>query len=107
MPLPHHDPQGHKRLRCNLILGRVGGYFRTIRTLAPFSLVHMSFDTTTFTTLHLESYGYFPFFLKDYELDQDFEFFFIPSSWHSNACRIYWQVVLLGCFFNTFKIIFT
>jgi hypothetical protein len=38
----------------------------------------MSFDTTTLvlTTLHFELNGYFPFFLEDYELDQDFEPFF-------------------------------
>jgi hypothetical protein len=37
----------------------------------------MSFDTTLIlTTLHLETYGYFLFFLKDYELDQNFELSF-------------------------------
>jgi hypothetical protein len=71
--LPHHDPQGHKRLRCSLILIHVGEYFRRTCTLAPFSLVPMSFDTTlALTTLHFESYSYFPLFLKDYELDQNF-----------------------------------
>jgi hypothetical protein len=28
----------------------------------------------------------------------------IPSSWHSNTCHIYWQVVFLGWFLNTFEI---
>jgi hypothetical protein len=37
----------------------------------------MSFDTTlTLIALHFESYGYFMFFLNDYELNQDIEFSF-------------------------------
>ncbi len=99
MPLPHHDLQGHKHLCCTLILRRVGEYFRANYTFAPLSFTPMSFNTTlTLTTLHLKSNGYFPFFLKNYELNQYFEFYFILSSWHSNPCCIYWQVILLGCF---------
>ncbi len=37
----------------------------------------MSFDTTSvLITLHLKSNGYFPFFLKNYELDQDLKLSF-------------------------------
>ncbi len=81
MPLPHHDPQGHKRLHCSLILRHVGEYFRTTRIFTPLSFTPMSSDTTlAFIALHLKSNGYFRFFLKDYELSQDFEFYFILSS---------------------------
>jgi hypothetical protein len=42
--------------------------------LASFAPTPTSFDTTSvFTTLHLKSNGYFSFFLKNYELDQDLE----------------------------------
>jgi hypothetical protein len=45
--------------------------------LAPFSPAPTSSNTTsTLTTLHLESNGYFPFFLKDYEPNQDFKLSF-------------------------------
>ncbi len=77
MLLPHHDSQGHKCLHCSLILGCVGEYFQATRTFSPFTLAPMSFDTTlVLTTLHPKLNGYFPLFLKDYELNQDFEFFF-------------------------------
>ncbi len=37
----------------------------------------MSFNTTlVLITLHLELDGYFSFFLKDYDLDKDFEVFY-------------------------------
>jgi len=81
MPLPHHDPQGHKHLCYSLIFRRVGEYFRTTCTFAPFSFTPMSSNTTlALTALHPKSNGYFPFFLKDYELNQYFEFYFIISS---------------------------
>jgi hypothetical protein len=34
--------------------------------------------TLTFIALHLESKGFFPFFLEDYELKQDFELSYEP-----------------------------
>jgi hypothetical protein len=65
---PQHDPPIHKHLICNLAFGRVGEYFWATCALAPFSFTPTFSDTTsTFTTLHLESNGYFPFFLEDYE----------------------------------------
>jgi hypothetical protein len=40
--------------------------------LAPFSLTPTFSDTTSaLTALHLESNGYFSFFLEDYEPNQD------------------------------------
>jgi hypothetical protein len=42
--------------------------------LAPFPPKPTSFNTAlTLTTLHLNLDGYFPLFLENYELDQDFE----------------------------------
>jgi hypothetical protein len=71
---PQHDPPTHKHLLSSLTLSHAGEYFRAARALAPFSPTPMSFDTTfALTTLHSESDGYFPFFLEDYELDQDFK----------------------------------
>jgi len=67
---PQHDPPTHKRLLRNLALGYAGEYFCVIRTLAPFSLTPMSSDTTLILiALHFKSDGYFPLFIKDYELD--------------------------------------
>jgi len=72
MAIPQYDPPTHKCLLHNLILGCVGEYFRVTDTLAPFSLTPISFNTTSvLTTLHLDLDGYFSFFLKDYEPDQD------------------------------------
>jgi hypothetical protein len=52
-----------------------GEYSWVARVLAPFFLTPMSFDTTlALTTLHLKSYGYFPFFLKDFEPNQNLKF---------------------------------
>ncbi len=43
----------------------------------PFPPAPTSFDTTSArTTLHPKLDGYFPFFLENYELDQDLKFFF-------------------------------
>jgi hypothetical protein len=79
MSFPQHDPITHERFLCSLVFKHAKEYSRTIYTLAPFPFVPMSFDTTsTFTTLHLELNIYFLFFLKDYELDQNFELFLIP-----------------------------
>jgi hypothetical protein len=67
-PLPQHDFPSHKCFFHKLVLGRVGGKTGTIHFLAPFSLTPTSFDTTSiYINLHLESYGFFPFFLKDYK----------------------------------------
>jgi hypothetical protein len=77
MPLPQHDPLTHKCLLCSLILGRTGEYFRTTCTLEPFSPIPTSFNTISILiTLHPNLDGYFPFFLKDYKLDQDLELSF-------------------------------
>jgi hypothetical protein len=77
IPFPQHGPPTHKRLFRNLTLGRVGEYSWTIHALAPFFLAPTSSNTTsTFITVHLKSNGYFPFFLEDYEPNQDLEFFF-------------------------------
>jgi hypothetical protein len=74
MHFPQHDPLIHKCFFHDLIFGRVGEYFKTTHTLAPFSHAPMSFNTTSaFTTLHPKSNGYFLFFLEDYKLDQDLE----------------------------------
>jgi hypothetical protein len=71
-PFPQHDPLTHKRLFHNLILGGAGEYSQTIRTLTPFSPTPTSSNTTsTFIALHLKSNGYFSFYLKNYEPDQD------------------------------------
>jgi hypothetical protein len=52
-------------------------YSRTTRALALFPPTPTSSDTTSaLTTLHLESDGYFLFFLEDYEPNQNFELFF-------------------------------
>jgi hypothetical protein len=69
-PVSPHDPPTHKRLLRNLALGYAGEYFCVVRTLAPFSLTPMSSDTTLILiALHFKSDGYFPLFIKDYELD--------------------------------------
>ncbi len=67
---PQHDPPTHKCLLHSLTLGYVGEYFQVVRVLAPFTLTPTSSNTTsTLTALHLESNGYFLFFLEDYEPD--------------------------------------
>jgi hypothetical protein len=72
--LLQHDPITHKH---SLVFRHAGEYYIPTHALAPFSPTPTSFDTTlVLTTLHLESYGYFPLFLEDYELDQDLEFSF-------------------------------
>ncbi len=102
IPFPQHDLPTHKCLLHSLAFGRAGEYFQAAYALAPFSPTCTSFYTTlALTTLHLESNGYFPLFLKDYEPNQD-----LFSNWCSNACHIYQQVVLLGWFLNTFRIVF-
>jgi hypothetical protein len=47
------------------------------------------------------------FSLKTMKQIKPLSFFIIILNWHSNACYIYWQVVLLGWFLNTFEIVFT
>jgi hypothetical protein len=77
IPFPQHNPLIHKRFFCSLVLRHVGEYFLKTRALAPFFNAPMSSNTTlVFTLLHPESNGYFMFFLKDYELNRDFEFSF-------------------------------
>jgi hypothetical protein len=67
----------YKCLIYNLVLGCAWKYSWTTCVLAPFSLALTSFDTTSiFITLHPKLEGFFPLFLKDYELDQDFELLF-------------------------------
>jgi hypothetical protein len=75
MPFPQHDPPSHKCLFHSLVFGCAGKfYFKATYALAPFSLAPTSFDTTlTLITLHLESNGYFPLFLKDYKPNQNLE----------------------------------
>jgi hypothetical protein len=69
---PQHDPTTHKHLFRSLILGHAREYFQTTQVLAPFSLAPTSFKTIlVLTNLHLESYGFFSFFLQDHELYQD------------------------------------
>jgi hypothetical protein len=71
-----HDLLVHKLIPCNFVFGCVKEYFWTSRTLAPFSHGPTPFETTsTFTTFHLQSDGFFPIFFKDYEPNQDLEFF--------------------------------
>jgi hypothetical protein len=77
MPLPQHDPLIYKHLLRSLVFGCAREYFKATHTLAPFFPTPTSFDTiSTLTALHLKSNGYFPLFLKNYELDQNLEFFF-------------------------------
>jgi hypothetical protein len=103
IPFPQHDLPTHKRLFPSSTLGCAGEYL-----WAACALASTSFNTTSaFTTLHLELDGYFSLFLEYYKLDQTSSFFLVPSSWRSNACHIYKQVVLLGWFLNTFGIVFT
>jgi len=74
---PQHDPPTHKRLFHSLAFGCVREYSWTSWALAPFSPTPTSFDTTSaLTTLHFKSSGYFLFFYKDYEPNQDLELSF-------------------------------
>ncbi len=74
IPFPQHDLLIHKCLLCSLAFGYAREYFWATYALAPFFPTPTSFDTTSsLTTLYFESNGYFPFFLKDYELNQDLE----------------------------------
>jgi hypothetical protein len=76
--------------------------------LAPFSPAPTSFDTTlVFITLHLELMVISYFSSKTMSQNKTLRFFLILSSWHSNACCVYRQVVFLGWFVNTFGIFFT
>jgi hypothetical protein len=77
MPLPQYDPPTHKCLLCSLVFGRIGEYFKATHTLAPFSPAPTSFNTIlVLIALHPNLDGYFPFFLKNYKLDQDLELSF-------------------------------
>jgi hypothetical protein len=103
-----HDLPTHKCLLHSLTLGHATKYFQAICVWAPFSPSPTSANTTsTFITLHPELNGYFPIFFKNTSQNKTLNFLPIPSSWHSNAYRIYQQVVLLGWILNTLKIIFT
>jgi hypothetical protein len=70
MPFPQHDRLVHKCFFCSLTLGNAREYSQTTHTLAPFSPTPMSSNTT-----------YFPLFLEDYELDQNFELSFDSFKW--------------------------
>jgi len=73
---PQHDLLTHKCLLCSLALVCAREYSWTIHALAPFFPTPTSFDTTsTLTTLHPESNGYFSLFLQDYKPDQDLKLF--------------------------------
>jgi hypothetical protein len=62
---------------CNLILQHAWEYSRTISALPPFSPTPTSFNTTlAFIALHHESNCYCPFFLDDYELNQNLKLSF-------------------------------
>jgi hypothetical protein len=59
----------------SLTLKHVREYFQVAHVFAPFSPAPMSSNmTSTLTTLHPKSNGYFPFFLKNYKPNQDLEF---------------------------------
>jgi hypothetical protein len=74
IPFPQLDPLIQKCLFHSLSLGHAGEYLQVAHVLAPFSLASMSSNTTSvFTTLHPELDNYFPFFLENYKLDQDFK----------------------------------
>jgi len=74
VPFPQQDPPTHKQNFCSLFFGCAREYSRATHALAPFSLTPTYFNTTlSLIALHLNSNGYFPFFLKDYKLDQDLE----------------------------------
>ncbi len=71
-PLAQHDLLTHKHLLHSLVLGCGRKYSRTASVLTPFSPTFTSFDTTlVFTSPHLKSNNFFPFFLEDYELNED------------------------------------
>jgi len=58
-----HDPQTHKHLLHNLVLGHVREYYQVARVLAPFSLTPMYSKTTSiFTILYFELDIFFHFF---------------------------------------------
>jgi hypothetical protein len=104
---PQYDPSIHKSVFRSLIFGHARENFQAIHVLAPFSLTHASFNTTsTLIALHLKSNGYISLFLEDYNLNQDLEFSSNSFSWHFNACHIYWWIIIFKWFFNTFGIIF-
>jgi len=72
VPPPQHGLPTHTHLLHCLTFRRVREYFRVVYILAPFSSTPTSFDaTSTLFALHPELDGFLPFFLKDYELDQD------------------------------------
>jgi len=75
--LPQHDPPTHKRLLYSLVFGRVKGILLSNLCFGTIFPAPMSFNTTLiFTALHLELDGYFPLFIKNYEPNQDLEFFY-------------------------------
>jgi hypothetical protein len=77
IPFPQHDPPTHKCFLCSLAFGHAWEYIQTTHALAPFSPTPTSSNTTsTFTTLHFKSDGYFSSFLDDYEPDQDLKLSF-------------------------------
>jgi hypothetical protein len=88
IPFPQHDPPIHKHLFHNLTLGHVGEYSRVAHVLAPFFFAPKSVNTTlALTTLHPELDGYFSFFFKGYEPNQDLEL-------SSNSLKLAFQCML-------------
>jgi hypothetical protein len=73
-----------------------------------FFFAHMSFNTTLgLVVLHLESNGFFPFFVKIYKL-KDLKFlydFFNPIFQH--VSHLFASDLLLGLFFHIFKNVLT
>jgi hypothetical protein len=81
IPFPQHDPPPHKRLLRSLAFKCVGEYFWATHVVTPFSFTPTSFVTTlALIALHPKLDGYLSLFLKDYELDHDFDFQFSYDS---------------------------
>jgi hypothetical protein len=77
MPFPQYDLLAQKCFFHNLVIGYAKEYSQATHVLASFSFTPTFSNTTlTLTTLHFKLNGYFPFFLQNYELDQDFKFSF-------------------------------
>jgi hypothetical protein len=92
----------------NLALGCVGEYYRVVHALAQFSPALTFFNTTSvFTTLHLESDGFFSLFLEDYKPDQDLELFFDSFKLTLQRMPHLSTNGPFGMVLNTFKTIFT
>ncbi len=106
---PQHDLLTHKCFLQNFIFECVGEYFWATHVLTPFFFAPTWFNTTlALIVLHIESNGFFPFFVKNYESNRNLKFLYDSFKLvFQHISHLFASDLLLGLFLNTFKNVFT